>query len=349
MRISSRRRTPSVHVRASEADAWSLLARSHAHHVAGVDAATRPVLRTLHGAVHRGAIYFHGSAVGEKLALVDREVVVAAEAPLVTLPSTFFDAERACPATTYYRSAHARGELRLVTDLPEKAAALEALMHLHQPEGGHRPLADPIHAKELSRLAVLVVRPTEVGARFKLGRKKPRAVMERVLEQLWIRGAARDLEALETIAAHHPEELSPPLLVGPAGTRLVVAPREEHLEGALAIVRDEYWNLEQPYAALRRAHAESDSWMVLTDPDGVAATARALSDVGKRAWIYDVGVRPDRRRQGLARFLLARLLDHPRVRSARSVLLGTRDAQPLYERLGFVEHVPRFTTMRLER
>lgn len=31
------------------------------------------------------------------------------------------------------------------------------------------------------------------------------------------------------------------------------------------------------------------------------------------------------------------LLDHPRVRGAASVLLATRDAQPLYQKLGFVE------------
>jgi ribosomal protein S18 acetylase RimI-like enzyme len=65
------------------------------------------------------------------------------------------------------------------------------------------------------------------------------------------------------------------------------------------------------------------------------ATARAISDQAKRAWIYDVMLAPAWRRRGLGEPLMRLLLDHPALRRTRRLYLGTRDAQAFYERLGF--------------
>ena len=52
----------------------------------------------------------------------------------------FSDGERACPATTLYRSAQAHGTLEEVTSRADKARVLQALMEKYQPEGKHVPI-----------------------------------------------------------------------------------------------------------------------------------------------------------------------------------------------------------------
>ncbi len=68
----------------------------------------------------------------------------------------------------------------------------------------------------------------------------------------------------------------------------------------------------------------------------LVATARAIADGGKYAWVYDVCVRGDWRGRGLGKAVTRLLLEHPAVRSCRVVRLGTRDAQSLYAGFGFV-------------
>jgi ribosomal protein S18 acetylase RimI-like enzyme len=48
------------------------------------------------------------------------------------------------------------------------------------------------------------------------------------------------------------------------------------------------------------------------------------------------GGAPERRGRGIGEAIVRLLTDHPGVRRARRVHLGTRDAMAFYERLGFV-------------
>ena len=48
-------------------------------------------------------------------------------------------------------------------------------------------------------------------------------------------------------------------------------------------------------------------------------------------------VAPEWRGCGLGQAVMRLCLDHPRVRGAARVHLQTRDAQPLYRKLGFIE------------
>ena len=66
------------------------------------------------------------------------------------------------------------------------------------------------------------------------------------------------------------------------------------------------------------------------------ATARAITDRGKRSWIYDVAVEPTLQRRGLGTALMELILDHPALRHT-DVWLTTRDAMAFYAKLGFVE------------
>jgi uncharacterized cupin superfamily protein/GNAT superfamily N-acetyltransferase len=64
--------------------------------------------------------------------------------------------------------------------------------------------------------------------------------------------------------------------------------------------------------------------------------ARLLTDFVRWANVYDVVVDPDYQRRGIGSALVRRLIDHPRVARVRTFALGTAEAQPFYERLGFV-------------
>lgn len=63
--------------------------------------------------------------------------------------------------------------------------------------------------------------------------------------------------------------------------------------------------------------------------------ARAITDRATFAYLADVYVLEPFRRQGLARWMIAALLDHPELKGLRRWMLVTRDAQALYARCGF--------------
>src|SRR5205823_5742530 len=80
------------------------------------------------------------------------------------------------------------------------------------------------------------------------------------------------------------------------------------------------------------------AWVGARDEAGqLIGSARAISDGAKYAWIYDVIVAERFRGMGVGASVVRLLLDHPRVRGARTVWLHTRDAQDVYRRHGFVE------------
>jgi len=120
-----------------------------------------------------GALYFHGSKKGEKMAGLandPRAEFVAYEAHAF-IPSYFSDPYLACPATVYFRSVRCRGEIVQVEDAAEKASALAALLGKMQPEGGHAPIdaEDPKYVSSLRGVAVLRMDLTEMTGKFKFG------------------------------------------------------------------------------------------------------------------------------------------------------------------------------------
>ena len=63
--------------------------------------------------------------------------------------------------------------------------------------------------------------------------------------------------------------------------------------------------------------------------------ARAITDRATFAYLSDVFVLEGERGRGLGRFLVECLQSHPELQGLRQWLLVTRDAQGLYERLGW--------------
>ncbi len=326
--------------RMDRAEAVSLLERSGVVHLASTTAEGAPVLRTVHGVVVNGAICFHGAPAGEKTEAIGREAVVSAEEIVASIPSYFLDPERACPATTLYRSAQVHGRIEQVDDLDEKAAVLTALMKRFQPEGGYAPIEakDPRYANMVAAIMVLEVSLEQLDGKAKLAQNRTPEERRRLMERLWERGAPGDAEAIELVRAANPKTPLPAFLIGPAGSALVVAPTASDAPAAAEMLVDAYWNGGFSREEIARAHLGSTAWVGARDAQGaLVATARAISDQAKRGWIYDVMVAPAWRARGLGEAVMRLLLDHPALRRTPRLYLGTRDAQAFYQRLGFAD------------
>jgi len=320
--------------------AWGLLSRAHALYLSTTDPAGEPLLRPLHAVVWgdgaERCLAFHGAPAGEKTTAVGRPAVAMAHEVVADLPSTFRHPEKACPATTLYRSASVHGVLEPVDDLPARAEVLQRLMERFQPRGGYRPIThdDPLYAASVRGIGLWRLRPTRVAAKVALAQHHRPEVRRRLVRCLWERGDPGDVRAAQDIVDAAPLEPPPELLQGPHGTRLVLAAGDRHVAPVVALLRDQYWNTTVDDATLAAAQPASTVWMVLLHGDTLVATARGLSDGHKSSYVMDVAVDPTWRGRGLGRFLVQRLVDHPRLRGTRVDLL-TRDAGPFYEGLGF--------------
>lgn len=167
--------------------------------VAGPDGWPRVV--PLNFVTLQGKLYFHGATEGEKMAFLtadDRVTFVVVE-DFSLVPSYFNDPRLACPATQYYKAVDIRGRARIVSDLDEKAGALQALMEKLQPEGGHAPIAagDPLYRKSLQTTAVVAIEIERMTAKFKFGQNLPASKRESVAGQLAARGCPIDHRTVE--------------------------------------------------------------------------------------------------------------------------------------------------------
>ncbi len=321
----------------TDADALRFLADRSVVHLAGVGPDGVALMRPLHTALLDGDLFFHG-ADGAKGTLAGQTVSVAGHEVVANLPSWFFHPTRACPATTWYVAAEARGVLRPVEALSEKARALAALTARHQPEGGHAPITgeDPRYRAALERLAVWRLTPDTFRSRVKLGQHLPAARVAGVMEHLWRRGDPGDVEAIERIHAAHADHPWPDALRGPHALRLLPAVDARRAAEAAALLQGAYWLRGQSAERIAAAQRSATAWVGAVDADGaLVACARALSDRVRVAWIYDVVVAPAWRGRGVGAAVMRTLLDHPAVRDAVGVRLGTVDAAPFYERFGF--------------
>lgn len=337
--------------RGSREDGLALLAAAPFVHIATTTDDGAPVLRTFNAVVLDNKLYFHGAAAGEKKLALGRPCVVAAEQHVAQIPSHFVDPERACPATTFYRSVQAHGTLTKVVDPVVKALALARLMSKHQPEGGYVPLAahHPLYEKEIAGILVVAVDLEVLELKEKLGQNRTDEDLARVIEGLWKRGEPGDLGAIEWIRHVRPEAPLPPSLRPIEGEGLRVSAHEgcevTHAQKASALLEGAYWLEGIGPEARAHSHAVSSAvvgvWDEAADGDavgdaGLVASARAISDERRTAWIYDVIVSPTHRGRGLGKRLVETLLDHPKLRHARMIRLGTKGAEALYERYGFV-------------
>jgi nitroimidazol reductase NimA-like FMN-containing flavoprotein (pyridoxamine 5'-phosphate oxidase superfamily)/GNAT superfamily N-acetyltransferase len=336
--------------RMDRADAVALLGRAPFVHVASTTPDGEPVLRAVHAVVVGDRLLFHGAPAGEKMDVIGRRAIASAEEVVASIPSYFVDPERACPATTFYRSAQAHGTIERVEDAALKAAMLAALMAKHQPEGGHAPIdaESALYRKAIAGVLVLAVPLDSVDGKAKLGQNRTPEEITRILGLLWARGAPGDAAAIELIRAKNRGAPARVFLDAPVGATLACAMGEADAEEAAEMLVGAYWNVGIDRGKIRAGLLGSQAWVGARDRSGaLVATARAISDGAKRAWIYDVLVAPAWRRRGLGQVIMKLLLDHPALRRVWTVLLNTRDADGFYEAFGFRARLVR--TLRGER
>lgn len=317
-----------------------LFAEATELHLAGVDPEARPVFRTLDSVVDDdGWVCFHASPAGEKTTLVGRPVVLSVEEVVARLPSYFVDPQKACPATTLYRSAQVHGVLTAIEAPERKARVLQRLMEKLQPEGGHVPIdaTSVLYKAQVRGLLIAGVPLDGVTTKAKLAQNKTPAERVMIIERLWGRGRPGDVRALELVRAANPGTPTPAFLSAPERLSLRAWLPSERAEEAAALLEGTYWNIGVTQDELVRAHLGSTAWIGVEDEAGaLVGTARAISDGAKFAWIYDVCVRPDWRGRGVGQAMIRLLVDHPAVRGCRAIRLGTKDAESLYRKFGFI-------------
>ena len=65
--------------------------------------------------------------------------------------------------------------------------------------------------------------------------------------------------------------------------------------------------------------------------------ARVVTDYATFAWIADVFILPEHRGQGLSKWMMEVIIEHPRLQGFRRWVLATKDAHGLYEKFGFIQ------------
>lgn len=104
-----------------------------------------------------------------------------------------------------------------------------------------------------------------------------------------------------------------------------------YIESAL---QESYWAVGRERSVIEKSIANSVCLGLYFEGRQIGF-ARAVTDKSTFAWVCDVMVHKEYRREGLGKWLTECLSDHPDVRDCRQHLLRTRDAHGLYEQFGY--------------
>lgn len=99
--------------------------------------------------------------------------------------------------------------------------------------------------------------------------------------------------------------------------------------------KESYWVQDIPLDVVRKSFENSFTVGILKE-DELVGYARLVTDYATLAILADVFVTEVHRGQGLSKKMMELIMDLGWVKKLRSITLGTRDAQGLYARFGFV-------------
>ncbi|HYL04424.1 MAG TPA: GNAT family N-acetyltransferase [Thermoanaerobaculia bacterium] len=112
-------------------------------------------------------------------------------------------------------------------------------------------------------------------------------------------------------------------------------PARIDLDAVHAFLVTAYWCEGIPRQLLARAIANSLCFSLLGENGRQAGFARVCTDSATFAYLMDVYILAEHRGQGLGRWLIECVMEHPRLAGLRRFSLVTRDAHGLYRRFGF--------------
>ena len=120
-------------------------------------------------------------------------------------------------------------------------------------------------------------------------------------------------------------------------------PRRIDVDAVHAYLSRSYWAESIPREIVERSIAGSVC-LALLHEDCQVGFARAVTDKATFAYLADVYVLEEHRGRGLAKWLVEELRALPELQGLRRWVLVTRDAQGLYEKLGFrpLAHAERY-------
>lgn len=98
---------------------------------------------------------------------------------------------------------------------------------------------------------------------------------------------------------------------------------------------ESYWAGWRPPAEVRQSWDAAAIVLGLYDGTELIGCARAVTDLTRFAYLSDVYLNPAYRGQGLGRWLVQTMLDHPAISDNARWVLHTNDAHGLYAQLGF--------------
>jgi len=111
-------------------------------------------------------------------------------------------------------------------------------------------------------------------------------------------------------------------------SRLDLAVIHEYLSGSA------YWAMGRPLELVRRSIENSLPFGVYQGSAQIGF-ARVVTDYATFAWLADVFVLPEFRGQGIGKWLIGVIVEHPRLPGLRRWILATKDAHGLYAQHGF--------------
>ncbi len=124
-------------------------------------------------------------------------------------------------------------------------------------------------------------------------------------------------------------------MIIPDGYRLSMDPADLQIAAIHAYLTCSYWSPGIPLATVAKAVLHSLCIGAFA-PDGAqVGFARLVTDHATFGYLADVYVLEAHRGKGLSRALVETLLALPEVRGFRRLMLATRDAHGVYEKLGF--------------
>lgn len=106
-------------------------------------------------------------------------------------------------------------------------------------------------------------------------------------------------------------------------------------ESILRMLRATYWASEVPESELWESILNSRSYGLYAQTGEQAGFARMVTDMTRFAWLSDVYVLPVHRGRGLGKWLVDTIVSDPALARIKRIVLSTRDAHSLYERMGF--------------
>ena len=96
-----------------------------------------------------------------------------------------------------------------------------------------------------------------------------------------------------------------------------------------------YWAIGRSFETVKRSIENSICFGVYDSSDKLVGFARVLTDYAVFAYIMDVFILEDYRKQGLGKQLMSAIMQHSDLQCLKRIMLATNDAHELYEKYGF--------------